>query len=305
MSTNVLLTGNHLIAGTNRIRYNFPNPISLVGQEVSLTNCSLYNSFANCSAALGTNTFQFKIPTSWNVAQSVPTYTTYSCTIADGFYDYTSLNAYLQAKCVSLGLYLRNTVTGQNVYFLSIVANVPLYSVQLNVYSIPNQAAATANSWILPSGSPITLATGTVSASAQFIIPSGFGRIIGFDAGNYPSSPTVLTGQTSSNYSSSPIASLSTKCPQINAVSSIIVRCNLVMSSGFSVPNDLLCQINLTSAYGAINNFFNSGDSTYSTVVNNTAFSYIQLDFFQQDLVPLVIRDSQLAITLNFRSARK
>lgn len=303
MSTNVLFTGSNLV-GSNRLKYNFPSPLSLQNMEVSLTNLSIYNSWPNCSAALGTNFLQLKFPTSWS-APTTPNWTTYDITIDDSFLNFDDLSFMIQAFCISRGLYLRNSVTGTNIYFVSLIANTARYACQLNVYYLPTASQATALNWVIPSGSPLVLATSSRVYAPQWIISTNFNRIIGFSPGTYPAVAKTIAGQTSSNYTVSAASSaLSDLCPQVNAVSGIIIRCSLIQSDGFSIPNDILQLVPITAAYSALNQYSNPSESSYATIINNKSFSSITLDFYDQDMRILPIFDTQLGLTLNIRKSR-
>lgn len=303
MSTNILFTGANLV-NSNRLKYTFPAATSLQNMEVSLTNLSMYNSWPNCSAALGTNTFQLVFPTGWS-APTTPIWTTYTVTIDDSFLSFDDLSFMLQAYCISRGLYLRNATTGQNVYFVALIANTARYACQLNAYYLPTAAQATAMNWTIPSGSPLVLATSSRVYAPQWIISANFNRIIGFTPGTYPAIAKTLSGQTSSNYTvAAANSALSDLCPQVNAVSGIIIRCSLIQSDGYSIPNDILQLVPITARYSAINQYSNPSESSYATIINNKSFSFITLDFYDQDMRVLPIFDTQLAVTLNVRKAR-
>src|SRR5690242_7666838 len=108
--------------------------------------------------------------------------------------------------------------------------------------------------WTIPAGSPLVLATSTRVYAPQWIISTNFNRIIEFTPETYPAIAKTLTSQTSSNYTVSAASSdLSDLSPQVNAVSGIIIRCSLIQSDGYSIPNDILQLVPITARYSAIN----------------------------------------------------
>jgi len=125
--------------------------------------------------------------------------------------------------------YLVNIKSGQNVYFLEMLTNSQLYSVQLNAFPL-DTSIATTNNWTLPIGAIWTIPTTLNTQTPTITVPStsNFKDVIGFTAGTYP--PTIQNKIYTliSNY-----------CPQVTPVSSVLVSCSLVVSPYSTIPSTI------------------------------------------------------------------
>jgi len=273
----LILNGNNVVAGTNNslYKYSFPGgSVQFTDKQVAVAAISLYYSWSNLTAAQGNNSFSYIWP--------LPTPTTYTVTVADGFYDVPTLNQYLQTYLVSQGQYLTDG-SGNQIFYLEIVTNSVQYAVQLNVYTIPTAAQASTAGYTAPSGWP-GYATSTVNP--QFtILSNNFASIVGLPAGTYPSSATVGTS-----------AQLSTFTPQVSPVQSVLV--------GIS-----LCKNPLSNPSNIVYSFAPAGVEFGSTIdIHPPALSFIDIaagyyqeftmQFLDQNYNPLVIKDSNLVVML-------
>lgn len=69
----------------------------------------------------------------------------------------------------------------------------------------------------------------STARSPQIVVGTGFGDVIGLDAGSYRTTP-----------STSAFVQLSTKTPMVNPTTSYTMRCSLVKNP-FTNPNDQVC----------------------------------------------------------------
>lgn len=223
MKTIVINARNSTPQGTDnsRFRYNFPQGgYAFRNDQVAVSNLSIYYSWNNITAANQNNTFSYV----WYFG-AIPTATTVNITVPDGFYTIPQLNAYLQSVMITQGHYLINA-TGDYVYFLELVENSALYSVQFNSYYLLTAAQAAALGYTAPGAWPGYV---NVNITPQIIIPAtNFRNLIGFNNGTYPS-PTQVT-----NYSKT-----SDYTPQVTPITSVLVSCSLV-NNPLALPSNII-----------------------------------------------------------------
>jgi hypothetical protein len=102
------------------------------------------------------------------------------------------------------------------------------------------------------------------------------------------------------SWSSSPVSTVqSSQTPQINPVTSLIVRCNLVNNS-YSIPTNYLAQIPITSQFGALTQT-NIYSPLWSDVLNQT-FATIELTFADQNGNQIIPIDSEITAVICIRN---
>ena len=287
----LLLTQPMYNAKTGRMVYTYPSAQRLTNQEVALVSMTYYNSFPNVSVTLQNNTIQFDIP-SWTGT----TYTPISDTLvlATGFYSIQDINLALWNYFVLRGYYLYDPVSKNNIYFLQMLVNAVTYSTQVNQFFVPDVGELATLGWTNPAG-VITLRP-TPLAGNPFYTPTitispGMGNLTGINAG-------TLTHATSPTWTLSPVVTLGTKAPAINPVTSVIVRCNLINAT-IGQPTDMVAQVPLVSAYGAVDQF-QAPYPVFSNVVN-ALYSTVEVYFMDQNLNVLFFFDPELTVTLELR----
>jgi hypothetical protein len=297
MSKTVLLNSSQF-DGNNKLIYRFPTNVELQGKEVCLVNLSFYNCFFNISAALANNSITIKFPVF--TSNTVYTMTNYTHVFSDGFYSIEDINASFQNFFINNNLYLYDAANQQNMYFASFIQNSVGYAFQLNTYFVPTKTQA--DQLGLTGGCYSLLnPTGTRQFHSQIIIPSvGLGKLLGFGIGTYPTLPIdSVSGVINEN----PNAILGSLAPQINSVNSILLRTNIVNNNGISIPNDLLALVPVSSSFGAVNQY--SANIPVYTRVHPQSYSYLEVSFHDQNLLPLFFRDSEITMTLHIRDERK
>jgi hypothetical protein len=224
-------------------------------------NSSLYNN----------NSFQYTFPTSTGQQ-------TFTVTLPNGYYDVTAINNYLQTQMIANGQYLVNSA-GEYVYYMTLMYDINYYAVQLMCYAVPTS---------LPSGytNPAGMTFPTTTATPQLIVSgsNNFGSLIGFTAGTYPS--TVQTSNQSFTSNTTPDGS---------PTNALIMRCNLV-DNNVIMPSDILDSIPITSVFGS--NITYQPSFPKWTKIKPGRYSYMTVQFVDQNLDPVVANDSNLCVTL-------
>ena len=283
----IILNSTNVISDNynNTLKYNFPSGgVDLSGCEIALAGIEIYYSWFNISGNEYNNNF---LSYTWfdNVGRSFG-----SPYIPDGFYTIDQLNSYIQYIMLKNSFYMIDSITGNPVYFLEIVSNPQSYAIQLNCYPL-STAIATTNNWVLPSS-----ATWSVPVSVQtpsFTIPSNnMQSLLGIKAGTYP--PTLQTAKYSA---------LSTSCPQVSPVNSLVVYCSLV-SSPYSSPS------NVVYAFSPNNTSFGSIISSkppnmiFCDVVNGKSYDFT-VRILDQNGKNVKIIDNSIVITLVIKEKDK
>lgn len=126
------------------------------------------------------------------------------------------------------------------------------------------------------------------SKPPRFRIPTGFGKIIGFNAGDYP--PTVPAGPYSMFYNDATdiIIIPSTMPPQVTLYNTIIVECNLVRDIVSSYYPNELYNITTDAPPGGLVRATNL--ATFRKAIDGT-FDFVQIRLVTQTNQALPIRD--------------
>jgi len=258
--------------------YQFPNgAVNFHNDQVAVASISIYFSWYNITSATtgsqyNNNTYQYI----WTDGSGSSTYTV---TMPDGYYEVTTLNAYLQSQMVDNGHYLVDA-GGDFVYYLEIVANPTYYGVQLNCFALPTA---------LPSGwtNPASISLPATASTPQFVILStnNFQTVIGFAPGTYP------TAVQATNYQV-----LSTTTPQLTPVSSLIMTCTLLNNS-YALPNTLLYSFNVEGTrFGGLYTL-NTPQFSFVDIVDGQ-YTNFTIQFFDQNLRRIAINDDNIVVML-------
>jgi len=280
--TTVLLNSTNVVKGStnNRLVYTFPQAKQFKDNSIVLDGLALFYSWFNISAKYGNNQF------SYNWFNSTGTgYTTYDIIIPDGFYDARAINAFIQSVFITNKHYVTSSITNKQTFLLEIIENSTFYSIQMNSYAI-NQAYLTSQNWVIPSGATWTV--GATILQPQFVINSNaFRDIAGFASGSYPPINSPTTGVIYS--------SLSSVCPQVSPVNSLIVRCNLV-SSIYGIPTDVLTSCHINGNWGEIISFNPSNANPIK--IRDGIYDRIEITICDQNFNDIAIIDPSMVIRL-------
>ena len=271
----------------NVFQYRYPSgSVTYKNARIAIQSIIIPYSWLNVNQTQYNNTaIQLKMPVT---IAAVSVQTTINITIPDGFYTIDALNQYLQSQMIAGGYYLVNS-SGNNVFYLEIVANPQLNNAQLNVYPVPTA---------LPSGySYGTTATwgaagiGSLPTTANQVpqlttLANNFGSLIGFaQSTTFPSSTT----------SSVVVSTLSSTVPQITPVQNILIGCSLVRNIDAS-PTNIIATVPLTSAY-ATNIIYQPSEYIWMPILNGNVSSF-QIIFYDQAFNQLPMVDTNVSIAL-------
>jgi hypothetical protein len=270
--TIVINSSNYVQNSGNKYIYSFPQTSYFnSGSGIGVSNISIYNSIQNITQKRGNNV----VTLNWLG-------TDYIFKFEDGYYSVSDINANLQQKMILAGLYVTANKGADNVYFSELVVNSIRYATSLNFYQIPTDAEATSLGYSKPSNATWSYPASPQTPSLTFGQP--FANLLGFTFGTFP--PTLQ---------STNIQYLSTSTPVISPVDSLILTCNLV-NSKYSVPNNILFSVAITTALGTI-----IQPSISSIVFNDILpqnFSTLEITIFDQLFNPVVLLDKELTLTL-------
>lgn len=284
MTYKIILSGSNVVSGTNntQYKYRFPNAITFDKYaSVALISANLYYSWFNISSSLyNNNVFSYK----WFDSSGALT-ATFTVTVADGWYDVSSINKYLQAVMYANGHYLLDS-NSSPVYYISFDTNTSLHAIQLYVTPLPitlptGYTKPSGVTWILPV---------TTAKTPQLIISStnNFKTLIEFTAGTYPSAVQA------SKYSKT-----SDSTPTMSPASSLLMCCSLC-NQPYSSPSNVLYS-------------FNNKDVSFGGMitVEPNALNYVPckqgtvnemiIEFRDQDYNRVVLQDSQMVIMLSLQ----
>lgn len=294
----LLLTKSSYNETTGKMLYTFPSTQVFSDKEVGLITAAFYNCFFNISAAMQNNSLTIYFPSGNYSGSGSPTMLTRTLVLADGYYSVAALNEALQNFCINQNLYYYDSGSGMNVYFLQFQTNSTLYAVQLNSFFVPTATQALANGWIAPSTPGWTVNGGTHFVAPQVFLSVGLGALLGINTGIYPT-PVATTG----TWTTTPRTTIGSKAPAINAVSSIILRTNLIAQSAVGSPADMLALVPITSQFGALTSFV-APHPVYSPIQNGN-FTFVEITFCNQAAQPIKIFDPDITLTLEIRSQNK
>lgn len=204
----LIINKSHLVDGTtNTYRYNFSANVDMSNIDIGLGSASIWFSWRNITSAKQNNQFSIIHPATG------ATNVTLNLTIPDSGCEIDDINNFLRYYLISNGYYIQNTTTNEQIVYCKFQVNPSIYAVEFVSYPLPTS---------LPSGyiagSAITFPS-TTRAPQLSVTQSGFGDVIGFNTGTYPSvQPTVLTTSTS------------TKVPVVSDVTNVILTLDSAMN---------------------------------------------------------------------------
>ena len=219
--------------------------------------------------------------------------------IPDGYYTADTLNKYLQQILILNKLYITDGVNAQtSLFYLEIAQNPAFYTLQVNVHPLPVTLSSTQG---YPVDASWTLLNDGTKYNPQLILNPGlqewFGyssaisnALIGYDANMNMSIPKTMTTINGVDY-----YYMSNTCPKLNTINSLVLCCNLI-NSEYSIPSDVFFSIPLNASFGnliCVNPF----DPSMCNVRGGKE-QYIEISFYDTNFNPIVIRDTDITITL-------
>jgi hypothetical protein len=111
--------------------------------------------------------------------------------------------------------------------------------------------------------------------------------LIGYVGGTFPT-----TAQTTAQ------SFTGTVSPEINVISDLIIRCNLI-DNPYSIVPDVLGFVGVNSANGEVNTT-DATTNAYLTIAPNS-YKQIKITLVSQDYAPLIIKDTQTSMLLTLQ----
>jgi len=271
MNTIIFNSTNKDPNSKNRYIYNFPTNVRLTKDDtISMSSVSIFNSFFNIEASRGNNSFSIN----WLG-------TVYPFVIPDGFYDIPSINYYIQFIMIQNGLYLVDTISNKNVYYIELSIDSIQYGSRLKFFKIPTGANAATLNLVMPSNATWTFPT--IENTPSIIFNDNFGKLIGYNGSTYPSGL------------SNDISITSNTTPEIEVISSLVLTCNLLNSS-FSNPVNTFYSMPLSSQFGSM--MTSNVSVKEKLAIFDGSYSSIIIEFLDQHFKPINIRDKDVLIKL-------
>lgn len=273
----LILSQKNVVPGSNNTVFEYTFPAGGIKLEahtkIALASITLYNSTPNISAALNNNTFSYV----W-----VDTLT-YTVTMPDGFYEISDINNFLHQTMLNNFHYLTEVTTGDAVWFLTMNVNTSTYKVDVLAYPM-NTTTYPPGSYTVPAGATWTVPA--TNANPQLVVPAtNFQYILGFAPGTYPTLNNVAVITVSS--SSIP--------PQVNPLSSYLVKCNLV-NNPYGIPNSLIYSFPPSGGFGQQ---YVVAPNEYSFIDCQDGFyNVMRIEITDQNDRPTVILDSNMNILM-------
>lgn len=274
----IVVTGTHVQSNSDNCRYQYEFPRdsgkSFNDKELAVAGVMMYYSWPNIhSSKYSNNTFSYK----WIDGS------TNTVTLPDGFYDASSLNAYLQSVMVTNGHYLEDD-SGNYVYYLEILENSVYYAIEIVCYAVP---AALPTNWTNPGAWAFTGA----AVTPQFVFSGNFCDVIGFTAGTYPTVTQTTDYSTTSD-----------NTPQITPVSSVLMSCDIV-DNVYASPNSIIYAFSPDVSYGSM---IKVQPSEFSWIdIQSGAHSSVTIEFLDQAYRRIPIKDKNIVVILAVRDKIK
>lgn len=287
---------------------------AIAGQYVTINSQVSPGVYAISTAS---GTIQSIYPQQLSASTSFSNSISLSIKIPDGFYDATSLNYFLQNKCIENNCYLTDSSgSGYNTYFFEILQNSTYYGFQINVYPLP-KVLPTSLSY--PSGASWTLLNDGNSYTPTLSFGAGLQKYFGFSSNSVlktfgqigidsngimsiPSSTTILQNSQTNLYlsTSSVLAKtytfISDTCPNITSVNSLVIDCNLINSKYNSERSNIFYSVPLSASFG---NLITVGPFPPCLCnIYGGIYQQIELSFYDTNGAPVNLRDSDATIVL-------
>jgi len=272
-----------ITSNNNKLTLRLSNGVELKNLEVCLSSLTIFYSWNNVTSAFANKTLSY----TWH--DSTVNY----ITIPDGFYTVSDLNQYIQFVMYNNGHYLVDT-NGDNYYFITLEENPVYYGVTLTCTMIPTS---------LPSGytNPASMGFPVTASVTLLTIPAyttdsrgltyGFGKLIGFTAGTYPSVSQITTYTVNSSVT-----------PVIHPVTNVYVKCNLVDNSKFNIQDNVIKVFTPQVTVGS-QIVIEPYQYTYYSVLPKI-YDEINISFFDQNFSPLAILDDNIQVELQLKEKK-
>ena len=272
MKTLVLGRNNIVNSSNSRFEYNFNPNIQIKNNSVALSSLIIPYSWQTVNSNYNNKTFQI-----------IYNGTTYTLTLADGAYSVADINAFIQYWAIQQGILYCVSSNGSYIYFIEVVDNPITYSYEIRSYPT-----------VLPSGATNPTGWTLNGFCPQFVVPSNnnFGKIIGVNAGSYPS----VSNQNTNYVKSSDFA------PSPSPINQIIVNCSLVNNDSLqSSSKSVIWSFSPTNTQYGENIVIQPAEYAFITCYD-TNISSITVWLTDQDNNVVYLQDPNSLIQLLLRS---
>lgn len=271
MPFNLILNSSNVVSGTNnsKYRFSFPSTKQFRNSQMAVAFVSMYYSNYNVISSLYNNN-SFTYTWSDNTVVTV--------TLPDGNYSVSQLNQYLQYVMIQNGHYLVDSLAN-NVYYLELLVNATGYNVEIISFAVPTSlpsgytkpAAATWSYPVTPKTPYITIGS------------NNFGLLIGYTAGNYPSSVQTTTQTLYSSIT-----------PQIAPVQMYLMSSNMCYNPYSNSANVIYALTAGTASFG--NLITSSATQFIFSDIADGSYSYLEITFYDQNMRSIQFQDSDVLI---------
>ncbi len=273
----LIINQSNLVSGTtNTYRYNFSSNVDMSNIDIGLGSASIWFSWRNITSLKQNNKFTIIHPA------TLATNATLNLTIPDGGYEIADINNFLRYYLINNGYYIQNNTSLEQIVYCEFKVNPSTYSVEFVSYPMPTS---------LPSGftagSAITFPS-TTRAPQLTVNQTGFGTVIGFALGTFPSSQqTILT------------TSASTLVPVVSDVTNIVLTLDSAMNP--FAPNSKVIH-SISPAGVKYAGLIKSEPNEISWIPQQSGWRQnITIQLVNQNLQPVEQYDTDLTIKLLLR----
>lgn len=267
----------------NTFQHDFiGSSVNLKNAEVAIHSISMYNSVFNIDAqAYGNNVVIVRMPTGSTVSNR-------TITLPDGMYSYTDMTRFIQSQLRTAGAFLINQ-DGLEVHYVQITENRVYYAAQVDLSQVPSTLPA---GWSRPANGLYSVnGLGLPTSTRVPILSIGsieFGKLIGFQVGEYPA-----TSQSTLQ------SFLSNQIPQIHPVSGYLLRCSLI-DNKFVMPQDVLGSFDTQGTEAGQLISYRPNEYSWTPIADGS-YPSIRLTIVDQDQRFVRIRDSNVNIIIAIR----
>lgn len=289
---NTIILKSSNIVDTNKnstFEYPFPNSLKFENMEIALISASLYYSWFNISDDQKNRKFEYEYVNAAGNQKVI-------IELDEGLYEIGDLNKALQYSFIQEGLYLIDS-NGDYVYYAEFIPNSVKNSVDINTYPIPDTLPPGYSQPTTTTGLGSSGTAGLPASSSRpnIILLSNFNNIMGYDA-NYETETSFPTTSSSSQTKSS------TKAPNVNPNSSVLVEVNVV-DNIYGIPSNIIYAIVPNVGVGSL--IFVSPPEYAFVPIKNGFYNNIRLRLLNKDtLEPLTINDGEITMILGIRERK-
>jgi hypothetical protein len=273
----IIINKKNLVPGsTNQYRYNFSTNVDFSNIDIGLGSASVWFSWQNITDYKNNNKFTIIHPTSGAGNATL------NITIPNGGYEITDINNYLRYYLISNGYYLRNNTTGDDTVYCELKVNPSIYAIEFVTYPLPTS---------LPSGftaGPSLTFPSTTRCPQLTVSNIEFGTVIGFATGTFPTvQPTTITSVAS------------TFTPVVSDVTNVILTLDSA-NNPFAQNSGVIHSIS-PAGYNYASLIRSDPNEIAWTPQQNGSRQSITLSLVNQDLVPIIQKDTDVTIKLLLR----